>query len=144
MKHNTNIINKKSKFEFTFIRTEISGIQLSGSEVKSIRLGKVSLVDSFCFFNENELFVKNININNDGSTFSHTPVRDRKLLLKKRELSKLKNDLIDGLTIVPYRLFVNDRGRIKVEIALAKGKKLYDKRETIKKRDIEREMKKFI
>lgn len=144
MKHNTNIINKKSKFEFTFIRTEISGIQLSGSEVKSIRLGKVSLVDSFCFFNENELFVKNININNDGSTFSHTPVRDRKLLLKKRELSKLKNDLIDGLTIVPYRLFVNDRGRIKVEIALAKGKKLYDKRETIKKRDIEREIKKFI
>jgi SsrA-binding protein len=107
-------------------------------------LGKVSLVDSFCFFNENELFVKNININNDGSTFSHTPVRDRKLLLKKRELSKLKNDLIDGLTIVPYRLFVNDRGRIKVEIALAKGKKLYDKRETIKKRDIEREIKKFI
>lgn len=144
MKHNTNIINKKSKFEFTFIRTEISGIQLSGSEVKAIRLGKVSLVDSFCFFNENELFVKNININNDGSTFSHTPVRDRKLLLKKRELSKLKNDLIDGLTIVPYRLFVNDRGRIKVEIALAKGKKLYDKRETIKKRDIEREIKKFI
>jgi len=143
MKHNTNIINKKSKFEFTFIRTEISGIQLSGSEVKAIRLGKVSLVDSFCFFNENELFVKNININNDGSTFSHTPVRDRKLLLKKRELSKLKNDLIDGLTIVPYRLFVNDRGRIKVEIALAKGKKLYDKRETIKKRDIEREIKKF-
>lgn len=144
MKHNTNIVNKKSKFEFTFIRTEISGIQLSGSEVKAIRLGKVSLVDSFCFFNENELFVKNININNDGSAFSHSPVRDRKLLLKKRELTKLKNDLIDGLTIVPYRLFVNDRGMVKVEIALAKGKKLYDKRETIKKRDIEREIKKFL
>lgn len=144
MKHNTNIVNKKSKFEFTFIRTEISGIQLFGSEVKAIRLGKVSLVDSFCFFNENELFVKNININNDGSVFSHSPVRDRKLLLKKRELTKLKNDLIDGLTIVPYRLFVNDRGMVKVEIALAKGKKLYDKRETIKKRDVEREIKKFL
>jgi SsrA-binding protein len=144
MKHNTNIVNKKAKFEFSFIRTEISGIQLSGSEVKSIRLGKVSLVDSFCFFNENELFVKNINVNNDGSAFTHIPVRDRKLLLKKRELNKLKNDLIDGLTIIPYRLFVNDRGMIKVEIALAKGKKLYDKRETIKKRDIEREIKKFL
>jgi SsrA-binding protein len=144
MKHNTNIVNKKAKFEFSFIRTEISGIQLSGSEVKSIRLGKVSLVDSFCFFNENELFVKNINVNNDGSAFTHIPVRDRKLLLKKRELTKLKNDLIDGLTIIPYRLFVNDRGMIKVEIALAKGKKLYDKRETIKKRDIEREIKKFL
>ena len=144
MKHNTNIVNKKAKFEFSFIRTEISGIQLSGSEVKSIRLGKVSLVDSFCFFNENELFVKNINVNNDGSAFTHIPVRDRKLLLKKRELTKLKNDLIDGLTIIPYRLFVNDRGMIKVEIALAKGKKLYDKRETIKKRVIEREIKKFL
>lgn len=144
MKDKINIVNKKSKFEYTFIRTEISGIQLTGSEVKSIRNGKVTITDSFCFFNGNELFVKSVNIHSDGSSYSHHPLRDRKLLLKKRELTKLKGDLIDGLSIVPYRIFLNERNLIKVEVALVRGKKIYDKRQSIKKRESEREIKNFL
>lgn len=144
LKTNTNIVNRKARFEYSFIRTEISGIQLTGSEVKSIRAGKVTMTDSFCIFNGNELFVKNLNIHSDGSSYSHSPMRDRKLLLRKKELIKLKNELTDNLTIIPYRLFFNDGDKVKVEIALSKGKKLYDKRETIKKRDSEREIKNFV
>jgi SsrA-binding protein len=143
MKNNVNIVNRKSRFEYSFIRTEISGIQLTGGEVKSIRDGKVSMVDSFCFFNGIELYMKNVNIHSDGTSYSHVPMRDRKLLLTKKELTKLKNELTQGLSIIPYRIFLNEKGLIKVEIALAKGKKLYDKRETIKKRESEREIKIF-
>lgn len=143
MKNKIEIVNRKSRFEYHFIRTEISGIKLVGSEVKSIRDGKVSMTDSFCFFNGSELFVKNININSDGSPYSHQPMQDRKLLLKKRELLKLKNDLIKGYSIIPYRIFLSERGFIKLEIALVKGKKEFDKRETIKKRESEREIKNF-
>jgi SsrA-binding protein len=144
MKSKIEIVNRKSRFEYSFIRTEISGIKLTGSEVKSIRNGNASMTDSFCFFNGTELFVKGININSDGSPYSHEPNRDRKLLLKKRELLKLKNDLIKGYSIIPYRIFLSERGFIKVEVALVKGKKEFDKRETIKKREIEREIKNFI
>ena len=140
MKNSINIINRKVKFEYEVIETYIAGIVLLGSEVRSIKLGKVSLVDTFCFFNNKELFVKNINIPSDGTAFSHNPMRDKKLLLNKKELKKLGESLINGLNIIPYRLFRSSNGLIKVEIILGKSKKIYDKRSAIKKRDIDREL----
>ena len=141
MKKSINIINKKAKFEYEFLQCEIAGISLKGSEVKSIRGGKVSISESYCYFNNNELFVKGMNISDYGFGSFHDTTRDRKLLLKRKELNKLENQLTNGLTIIPYRLFINDTGLIKMEIALAKGKKLHDKRFSIKERDIERDMK---
>ena len=141
MKKSVSIVNKKAKFEYEFLQTETCGIQLVGSEVKSIRQGKVSISEGYCYFNNNELFVKGMNISDYGYGSSHDTTRDRKLLLKRKELNNLENQLTNGLTIIPYRLFLNDKGLIKMEIALARGKKLYDKRETIKNRDIDRDMK---
>jgi SsrA-binding protein len=141
MKNSVNIINKKSKFEYEFIQVEIAGIKLSGSEVKSIRMGKASISEGYCYFNNGELFIKGMNISDYGYGSFHETVRDRKLLLKKRQLNSLESQLINGLTIIPYRLFMNDKGLIKIEIALARGKKLYDKRQSIKERDIDRDMK---
>lgn len=141
MKNSVNIINKKSKFEYEFIQVETAGIKLKGSEVKAIRMGKASISEGYCYFKDNELFIKGMNISDYGFGSSHETVVDRKLLLKKKELKNLKEQLINGLTIIPYRLFTNDRTLIKLEIALARGKKLYDKRQTIKSRDIDREMK---
>ena len=137
-----NIVNKKAKFEFFFERTENAGMVLVGSEVKSIREGKCTLVDAFCFFENGELFIRGMNIPNNCYAYSHDQMRNRKLLLKKKELKKLEKDLIKGLTIIPYRIYENDYGILKIEICLAKGKKLYDKRETIKERDIQREQQK--
>jgi SsrA-binding protein len=144
MKHSVNIVNKKVKFEYEFIQTEIAGIQLIGSEVKSIRGNKASISESYCYFSNGELFVKGMNISDYGYGTFHETNRDRKLLLKKKELRKLENQLIKGLAIIPYRLFINDRGLVKVEIVLGRGKKLYDKRESIKSRDIDRDMKRNI
>jgi SsrA-binding protein len=144
MKKSVSIVNKKAKFEYEFIQTETCGIQLVGSEVKSIRGGKASISEGYCYFNNGELFVKGINISDYGFGSSHDTTRDRKLLLKRKELNNLENQLTNGLTIIPYRLFLNDKGLIKMEIALARGKKLYDKRETIKNRDIDRDMKRGI
>ena len=141
MKKSVSIINKKAKFEYEFLQTETCGIQLVGSEVKSIRGGKASISEGYCYFNNGELFVKGMNISDYGYGSSHDTTRDRKLLLKRKELNNLENQLTNGLTIIPYRLFLNDKGLIKLEIALARGKKLYDKRETIKNRDIDRDMK---
>lgn len=141
MKKSINIINKKARFEYSFLETLIVGISLLGSEIKSIRQGKVSISESYCYFNNNELFIKGMNISDYGYGSFHDTSRDRKLLLKKKEIRDFQNQLTNGLTIVPYRLFLNDKGLIKVEIVLAKGKKLYNKRETIKKRDVERDMK---
>lgn len=140
MKKSINIVNKKVRFEYEFIQTLTCGIQLVGSEVKSIREGKASISESYCYFNNNELFIKGMNISDYGYGSFHDTSRDRKLLLKKKEIRDFQNQLTNGLTIVPYRLFLNDKGLIKVEIVLAKGKKLYDKRETIKKRDVERDI----
>lgn len=140
MKKSINIVNKKARFEYEFIQTLTCGIQLVGSEVKSIREGKASISESYCYFNNNELFIKGMNISDYGYGSFHDTSRDRKLLLKKKEIRDFQNQLTNGLTIVPYRLFLNDNGLIKVEIVLAKGKKLYDKRETIKKRDVERDI----
>jgi SsrA-binding protein len=144
MKKTISIVNKKAKFEYEFLQTETCGIQLVGSEVKSIRNGKASISEGYCYFNNGELFVKGMNISDYGFGSSHDITRDRKLLLKRKELNNLENQLTNGLTIIPYRLFLNDKGLIKMEIALARGKKLYDKRETIKNRDIDRDMKRGI
>jgi SsrA-binding protein len=141
MKKSVSIVNKKAKFEYEFLQTETCGIQLVGSEVKSIRGGKASISEGYCYFNNGELFVKGMNISDYGYGSSHDTTRDRKLLLKRKELNNLENQLTNGLTIIPYRLFLNDKGLIKMEIALARGKKLYDKRNSIKSRDIDRDMK---
>jgi SsrA-binding protein len=141
MKNQVNIVNKKAKFEYEFIRTEVGGIMLMGSEVKSIRDGKISLSESFCTFINDELFLRNANISEMSSDYTHKSNQDRKILLKRKELSRLQKELIKGLTIVPYRVFLNDKGLIKIEVVLARGKKLHDKRETIKVRDLDREIK---
>ncbi len=141
MKNKINIVNRKSKFEYQFIDTYNAGVVLNGVEVKSIRDSKFSFTDSYCIFQNGELFMKNTSISGIGNDDIG---RDRKLLLKKKELTKLNKDLINGLSIIPYRLYENDRGLFKIEIVLAKGKKLFDKRESIKKRDVEREMKKIL
>jgi SsrA-binding protein len=140
VKTKVNIVNKRVKFEYEVIRTEIAGIVLIGSEVKSIKSGKVSLSESYCTFINDELVLKNANITEMSSSYTHKSTQDRKLLLKKIELDRLKKELVKGLTIVPYRIFENERGLIKVEVVLGRGKKLHDKRDTIKNRDIAREI----
>jgi SsrA-binding protein len=142
LKNKINILNKRASFEFTFLEKYISGIQLTGTEIKSIREGKCNITDGYCFFKDNELWVKNILISEyeKGSHYNHEPKRDRKLLLNRLELNKLSKKLKDqGLTIVPLKLFISESGYAKLEIALSKGKKLFDKREDIKKRDVQRE-----
>jgi SsrA-binding protein len=138
-----NIKNKKASFEFHFIDKFIAGIVLQGSEIKSIRLGKVNLQDSYCAFLNNELYVKGMHIAPYvlARNYNHEAKRDRKLLLNKRELKKLlTKNKEKGLTIIPIRIFLNDRGLAKLEIALAKGKKIYDKREDIKEKDLKRDL----
>ena len=143
MESRVNISNRKAGFEYYFISREIAGLQLLGTEVKGIKEGLVSFVDSFCYFNKNELFLKGLNIGNPkyATSYLHDPLRERKLLLNKQELKKLSSSMIDGATIVPVKIFTSDKGFIKIEIALAKGKKNFDKRETIKARDIAKETK---
>ncbi len=143
MKNHISIKNKKASFEFEFIEEFVAGIVLMGSEVKSIKNGAASFTDAYCYINNDEIFVKNLHISEyKNIRFSqHEPKRDRKLLLTKREIKKIKSKSQEkGFTIVPTKLFVNERGMIKIGITLAKGKKLYDKRESIKKRDEERKI----
>ena len=144
MAKNVNIKNKKARFEYEILDTYIAGIVLSGTEIKSIRLGKASITESFCEFNSaGELFVINMNVEeySHASHFNHRPKAERKLLLTKNELKKLNKEVkSSGLTIVPLNLFINDRGLAKMKIALARGKKLYDKREAIKDRDTKRDL----
>ncbi len=138
-----SIKNRRASFDYSFIEKYTAGIVLVGTEIKSIRQGKASLVDSFCYFRNGELFIKNMNISiyTEGNVYNHEPNRERKLLLSKMELIKLQKKIIDkGLTIIPTLLFTSDNGYAKVEIALAKGKKLYDKREDLKTKDLNREM----
>lgn len=142
-----NFKNRKASFEYHFLEKYIAGIVLTGTEIKSIREGKLNLSEAYCYFNRGELFVKQMHISpyTQGTHYNHEPMRERKLLLKNRELKKLeaKSQQEQGLTIVPVRLFVNDRGWAKMEVALAKGKKLYDKREDIKQKDMQREMRRM-
>ncbi|UUV20963.1 SsrA-binding protein SmpB [Paenimyroides aestuarii] len=138
MQKNINILNKRAKFEFEFIEKYTAGIVLAGTEIKSIRLGKASIADSFCEFQNGELFMINSHVEeySFGTHYNHKAKSERKLLLNKKELKSLNKSVQNkGLTIVPLRLFTNEKGLAKVEIALAKGKKLYDKRETIKDRE---------
>lgn len=137
------ITNRKAKFEYEFIEEYTAGIELHGPEVKSIRAGKANLADAFCYFKKGELYVKNFHIAEyKYNTIQDLhPTRERKLLLKKRELRKLHKGVKEkGLTIVPYKVFINDKGWIKLRIALAQGKKVRDKRQTIKERESKREM----
>lgn len=146
-----NIKNKRARFEYELIDEYTAGIILTGTEIKSIRNSKASIAESFCEFNhKGELFTVNLHIEEYafGTRFNHKPKAQRKLLLNKKELNKLYKEVKnDGLTIVPLRLFINDKGFAKIRIALARGKKLYDKRETIKdrenKRDLDRVKKNF-
>ena len=138
-----NIKNKKASFEYSFIDTYIAGIRLTGTEIKSIREGKANITEGFCVFIKDELYIRNMNINEytQGTHYNHLPKRDRKLLLNRSELKKLSEKLIDkGLTVIPLRMFIAESGYAKLEIALAKGKKIFDKRDDIKKRDTEREL----
>jgi len=138
-----NIKNKRASFEYAFIDRFTAGIVLSGTEIKSIRMGKASLVDTYCYFVAGELWVKNMNISlyAQGSYNNHEVRRDRKLLLQRKELRNLERESkTPGFTIVPVRLFVNEKGLAKLEIALAKGKKEYDKRETLKEKEDRRAM----
>ncbi len=138
-----NIRNKKAFFDFEILEKFVCGIQLSGTEIKSLRLGKASLVDAFCYFIKGELWVKGFNIAEYffGTYNNHMPMRERKLLLHKKELQKLERKTKEsGLTIVPLQVFITERGWAKVEISLAKGKKSHDKRETLKLKDAKREM----
>jgi len=144
MQKNINIQNKKARFEYEIIDKYTAGIVLTGTEIKSIRQSKASIAESFCEFNEQgELFVINMSIEEYayGNYSNHRPKAERKLLLNKRELRKLEKEVKNtGLTIIPLRLFINEKGFAKLEIALAKGKKLYDKRESIKDRDNKRDL----
>lgn len=139
---NIDSTNRRASFEFFFLEQFTAGLVLTGTEIKSIRQGKFNMSDSYCLFDDNELQVRNLHVSpyEKSTYYNHEPLRDRKLLLKRRELKRLALKLNDqGLTIVPTRLYINERGLAKLEIALAKGKKLYDKRETIKDRDLQRE-----
>jgi len=143
MEKNIIIKNKRATYDFELVENYIAGIQLVGTEIKSIRNGKASLVDSFCFFINNELWLKNAMINEYfyGTYNNHEIRRDRKLLLTRKELTKMQRKVKEsGLTIIPTQLFINEKGLAKVRISLAKGKKEYDKRETIKERDDKRMM----
>ena len=138
-----NIENRRAKFDYEFLETFTAGLVLKGTEIKSIREGKAGLSDSYCYFRNGELFVKNFHIAEYGnaSFYNHDPLRERKLLLSRQELSKLEKKMKDqGLTIVPVKLFISDKGHAKLNIALARGKKQFDKRQDIKKRDVEREI----
>ena len=144
MKKPVNINNRKARFDFEFIRTLTAGMQLTGSEVKSIKDNRVSFVDSYCYFRDKELFLKNLNVTPISAIYTHEPARERKLLLNRKELKKLESDMDKGMTIVPFRIFTNEKGLIKIDIALAKGKRTFDKRASIKEKDIDRDAKRSI
>ncbi len=144
MQNKVNIKNKKAKFQYEILDKYTAGIVLTGTEIKSIRNSKASIAESFCEFNEQgELFVINMTIEEYlyGTYYNHKPKAERKLLLNKRELKKLEKEVKNsGLTIIPLLLFISEKGHAKLEIALARGKKLYDKRDTIKDRDNKRRL----
>ncbi len=143
MQKTVNILNRRARFEYEILEKYTAGIVLAGSEIKSIRLGKASIAESFCEFQNNELFVINSNIEEYAYSrnFNHMPKSERKLLLNKKELRSLEKSVQNkGLTIIPLRLFTNEKGLAKLEIGLSRGKKNYDKRETMKERDTKRDL----
>ena len=139
-----DISNKKAYYEYYIETKYVAGLVLTGTEIKSLRAGKASFNDSYCIFNKGELFVKSLHISeyNFGTHYNHEPMQERKLLLQKKELRKLENKIKEkGYTIVPLKIFFSKSGFAKIEIGLGKGKKIYDKRETIKARESVREVK---
>ena len=147
MQNDINIKNKRASFNYEFLEEYTAGIVLTGTEIKSIRAGKASLVDAYCYFHNGELWVKGMYVAEYklGTYYNHIERRDRKLLLQHKELVKLERKTKEsGLTIVPFRLFLNDKGIAKLRIALARGKKEYDKRETLKQKDAKREMDRYM
>ena len=144
---NMSINNKAAYHEFFIEQTYTAGLVLTGTEVKSLREGKASFNDAFCFFHKGELFVKSLHISEYklGTIYNHVPTQERKLLLNKKELKKLEGKIKEkGYTIVPLKIFFTDKGFAKLEIGLGKGKKLHDKRDTIKQRDVDREIRRYI
>jgi SsrA-binding protein len=142
-KQNIEIKNRRAGFEYILVESFIAGIQLLGTEVKSVRDGKVNIADAFCFFKKDELYIRNMHIAEyaHGNINNHEPLRIRKLLLRSRELERLSAKVKErGYSIIPVRMFFNERNMCKIEIALAKGKKSFDKRETIKARESKREL----
>lgn len=138
-----SIKNRQASFQYELLDKYIAGMVLKGTEIKSIREGKANLQDGHCYFNHGELFAKGISITpyDQGTHYNHEAARERKLLLKRSELKKLEHKSEEkGLTIIPVRLFINDRGYAKLEVALARGKKTHDKRDSIKERDVKREL----
>tara|TARA_Y100000385_G_C12849423_1_gene532382 strand:+ start:338 stop:790 length:453 start_codon:yes stop_codon:yes gene_type:complete len=146
MSSKVNIKNRKASYEYQFIATFVSGLSLVGTEIKSIRNNKASISDAYCIFIDEELYVRNLHIAEypNGGYTNHEPKRDRKLLLNKQEIYKMLGKVKEkGNSIIPLRLFINETGKAKLEIALAKGKKIYDKRESIKEKDQKREIEKI-
>lgn len=138
-----NIRNKRAGFEYHLEDSFVAGIQLTGTEIKSIRNGKASIKEAYCFIRRDELWIKNMHITEYtyGSHYNHEPTRERKLLLKRKELNKLRGKVTErGYTIVPLKLFISGRGWAKLEVALARGKKLHDKRQSIKEKETKREL----
>ena len=143
IKKHVNIVNRRASFEYQFLDKYTAGIMLMGTEIKSIREGKVNMQDGYCVLHNGELFLHNVHISTytEGTHYNHEPMRVRKLLVNKSELKKLEKGVQEqGVTIIPIRVFISDRGFAKVEIALARGKKLHDKREDIKAKDVKREL----
>jgi SsrA-binding protein len=141
--NSVNILNKRARFEYHLLDKYVAGIQLKGTEIKSIRNGKASILEAFCVIEEGEVFIRNMHIAtySNASFYQHKPKADRKLLLNKREIKKLQKGLeTKGYTIVPLKIFMNDKGYAKLEISLAQGKKLYDKRQDLKEKDDKRAM----
>lgn len=137
------IKNKRAKFDYEWLDTYTAGLQLVGTEVKSIRMGKASIAEAYCYMTGGELFIKGMNVTewSHGNIFNHDPIRERKLLLSKRELDKINKALKDqGTTVVPTKLFISEKGWIKLNIAVAKGKKNYDKRQSLKEKDAKRDL----
>jgi SsrA-binding protein len=141
------IRNRQAYYDYFIDDKYDAGMVLTGTEVKSLRAGRASFNDSYCYFHKGEMWVKSLHIAeySHGTSSNHDPLRERKLLLNKKELRKIESKIKEkGVTVVPLRIFFSDKGLAKIELGLGKGKKLYDKRETIKQRDNQREMKKFI
>lgn len=140
MNNHINIKNRRARFEYILLDQYTAGIVLTGPEIKSIRLGKASLQEAYCYFHRNELWIKGMYVApyTQGNIHNDVETRERKLLLQRKELNKLFRSKEKGMTIIPLQLFVNEKGLAKLQVALAKGKKLHDKRQAIKERDVER------
>ncbi|HLU87277.1 MAG TPA: SsrA-binding protein SmpB [Taishania sp.] len=138
-----NIKNKRARFEYHLLDTFVAGMQLSGTEIKSIRRNKASILEAYCIFSKGEVWIRNMHITEyeNGSFYNHSPRSDRKLLLNKKEINKIEKFLKDkGNTVIPLRIFISEKGWAKCEIALAQGKKLHDKRQDLKEKDDKRDM----